>query len=112
MKKHGRVEVELHALITLALDGGEWPASLLGRFNPHPPISIDTSEINLCPNEIQWSLKTQNEVNRKLMKRFAVTTLISVKPPYTPLGPNLNVSHYMVQNSHVYVKLKHCCLYG
>jgi hypothetical protein len=32
MKTHGEVEVQLHAFLTSALDGGEWSASRPGRF--------------------------------------------------------------------------------
>jgi len=31
---YGGVEVHLHAFLTAALVGGEWSASLFGRFNP------------------------------------------------------------------------------
>jgi hypothetical protein len=34
MKMYGRVEVQLHALLTSELDGGEWSASRYGRFYP------------------------------------------------------------------------------
>lgn len=34
VKPHGRVEVSLQALLTLALHGGEWTASHVGRFIP------------------------------------------------------------------------------
>jgi hypothetical protein len=34
MKMYRRVEVQLHAFLTSALDGGERSASRLGRFNP------------------------------------------------------------------------------
>jgi len=34
MKICGRVEVQLHAFLTLALDDGEWPASRPDRFTP------------------------------------------------------------------------------
>jgi hypothetical protein len=33
MKARGRVEVQLHAFLTLTLDGGEWSASRPDRFN-------------------------------------------------------------------------------
>jgi hypothetical protein len=32
MKAYGRVDVYIHVFLTLALDGGEWPASRPGRF--------------------------------------------------------------------------------
>jgi hypothetical protein len=34
MKMYWGVEVELHTFLNSGLDGGEWSASLLGRFNP------------------------------------------------------------------------------
>jgi len=34
IEMYGGVEVHLHAFLTAALDGGEWSASLSGRFNP------------------------------------------------------------------------------
>jgi hypothetical protein len=34
MKMYWLVEVELHAFLTSALDGGEWPASRPDRFTP------------------------------------------------------------------------------
>jgi hypothetical protein len=33
-RRTGRMEVYLHALLTSALDGGEWSASRCGRFTP------------------------------------------------------------------------------
>jgi hypothetical protein len=41
---NGGFEVWLHALLTLALRGGEWSASCSGRFNPegkNPPCPLD-----------------------------------------------------------------------
>jgi hypothetical protein len=32
MKAYGEVNVEIHIFLTSALAGGEWPASLFGRF--------------------------------------------------------------------------------
>jgi hypothetical protein len=32
MKSYGGVEMQLHAFLTLVLDGGEWSASRPGRF--------------------------------------------------------------------------------
>jgi len=43
MKTHGGVEVQPLALLTWEVDGGEWSASLLGRFTPRgkfPPVPI------------------------------------------------------------------------
>jgi hypothetical protein len=34
MKRHGEMEVQLHAFLTLAPDEGEWPASRPCRFLP------------------------------------------------------------------------------
>jgi len=34
MKTYGGVELQIHAFITSALDGGEWSASRPGRFTP------------------------------------------------------------------------------
>jgi hypothetical protein len=34
MKVYWGVEVQLHTFLTPALDGGEWSASLAGRFTP------------------------------------------------------------------------------
>jgi hypothetical protein len=34
MKTYWGAEVQLHAFLTLALDGREWPDSCTGRFNP------------------------------------------------------------------------------
>jgi len=34
MKTYGGMDVELHSLLTSALDGGEWSASRPGRFTP------------------------------------------------------------------------------
>jgi hypothetical protein len=39
----GRVEVWLQAILTLELDGGEWPATYPGRYTPGerlPPANI------------------------------------------------------------------------
>jgi len=34
MKTYGGVELQLHAFLNFALDGGEWSASRPGRFTP------------------------------------------------------------------------------
>jgi hypothetical protein len=34
MKAYGGVDVQIHILLTSALDGGEWLALLSGRFTP------------------------------------------------------------------------------
>jgi hypothetical protein len=34
MKTYGKVDLEIHVFLTLALVGGEWSASSPGRFNP------------------------------------------------------------------------------
>jgi len=34
MKTYGGVEIQLHAFLTSALDGGEWSASRPGHFTP------------------------------------------------------------------------------
>jgi hypothetical protein len=34
MKTYAKVEVQLHAFLNSALDGGQWPASLPGSFIP------------------------------------------------------------------------------
>jgi hypothetical protein len=42
MKRHGRMEVELHTFLTWVLHGDEWSASRTGSFTPgkEPPVPI------------------------------------------------------------------------
>jgi hypothetical protein len=42
MRMYGRVKVQIHAVLTLALDGGEWSASHPGRKEPPVPIGQES----------------------------------------------------------------------
>jgi hypothetical protein len=55
MKMYVGVEVQLHAFLTSALYGGEWPASCPGHFTPRRkiPVSI-TQEVGWYPEPV-WT---------------------------------------------------------
>jgi hypothetical protein len=42
MKEYRGVEIQLHPLLPLAADGGEWSASLPGRFYPREGTPVPT----------------------------------------------------------------------
>jgi hypothetical protein len=51
MKPYGRVEVQIHALLILALDRGEWLVSRSGDFAPEDkkiPYPLDSRRGGLC----------------------------------------------------------------
>lgn len=60
-KTHGRVEAQLHSILTLAADGGEWPALCPGSTiqGKQPQFPMDRrldgpQRLSCCYGEISW----------------------------------------------------------
>jgi hypothetical protein len=87
MKAHGRLDVQIHTVFTLAVVGGEWSASRLGRFTIRENLPVPTGQ------EVGWTPEQALMTGEEKILDSAGTQTDPTASLYTNCANNLSIDH-------------------